>query len=145
MIDPEATNFFQDKAVQADPYAYFDALRSLAPIWREPNYGAFIITGYDEARAIYNDPARFSSCNAVSGPFIKFPVPIEGSDASAVIEEYRDTLPFSDQLPTFDQPRHTAHRRLLMRLLTPQRLKENEEFMWRFADQLIDEFIDKGS
>ena len=28
-------------------------------------------------------------------------------------------LPFSDQLPSFDPPRHTAHRALMMRLLTP--------------------------
>jgi cytochrome P450 len=31
-----------------------------------------------------------------------------------------------------------------MRLLTPKRLKENEEFMWRAADQQIDEFIADG-
>jgi len=32
----------------------------------------------------------------------------------------------------------------LMRLITPKRLKENEVFMWAFADQTIDEFIDRG-
>jgi cytochrome P450 len=31
-----------------------------------------------------------------------------------------------------------------MRLITPKRLKENEEFMWRLADRVIDEFIDDG-
>jgi len=143
--DPEATNFFVDKGVQADPYAYFDALRARAPVWREPNFGVFMVTGYEEARAVYNDPARFSSCNAVSGPFKPFPVPFEGDDVSEVIETYRDTLPFSDQLPSFDQPRHTAHRKLLMRLLTPQRLRENEDFMWRLADQQMDEFVGTGT
>src|SRR5581483_1226096 len=33
---------------------------------------------------------------------------------------------------------------LLMRLITPKRLKENEEFMWRLADRQIDEFHDRG-
>jgi cytochrome P450 len=145
VTDPEATNFFRDKDVQAEPYAYYDALRSLSPVWREPNYGVFMVTGYEEARAVYNDPSRFSSCNAVSGPFVKFSVPFEGDDVSAVIDAHRDELPFSDQLPSFDQPRHTAHRKLLMRLLTPQRLRENEDFMWRYSDQLIDEFIAQGS
>jgi cytochrome P450 len=145
MTDPKTTNFFRDKDVQADPYGYYDALRSSTPVWQEPNYGVFMVTGYEEARAIYNDPARFSSCNAVSGPFVKFPVPFEGDDVSAIIDTYRDVLPFSDQLPSFDQPRHTAHRRLLMQLLTPQRLRENEEFMWRLADRQIDEFLGKGS
>jgi cytochrome P450 len=32
-----------------------------------------------------------------------------------------------------------------MRLLTPKRLKENEDFMWRLADRQIDLFADRGS
>src|SRR5205085_3336188 len=55
-----------------------------------------------------------------------------------------DELPFSDQLPSFDPPKHTAHRALMMRLITPKRLKENEDFMWRLADRQIDEFLAKG-
>src|SRR3546814_12674437 len=31
-----------------------------------------------------------------------------------------------------------------MSLITPKRLKENEEFMWKLADQQIATFIDKG-
>jgi cytochrome P450 family 150 subfamily A5 len=143
--DPEATNFFRDTSVQDDPYAYYDALRSRGPVWQEPHYGVFMVTGYDEARAVYNDPAHFSSCNAISGPFKKFSVPLEGDDVSEIIDRHRDELPFSDQLPSFDPPQHTAHRRLLMRLLTPQRLRANEEFMWRLADHQMDEFIDKGT
>ena len=40
-----------------------------------------------------------------------------------VIEQHRDKLPFSDQLPTLDPPTHTNHRSLLMRLITPKRLR----------------------
>ena len=71
-------------------------------------------------------------------------MPLEGDDISAIIEEHRDALPFSDQLPSFDPPKHTDQRGLLMRLITPKRLKENEEFMWRLADQTFDEFLDRG-
>ncbi|MBV8957410.1 MAG: cytochrome P450 [Actinobacteria bacterium] len=139
------TNFFRDRAVQDDPYAYFDAVRAEGPVWQEPHYGVFMVTGHDEARLVYNDAANFSSCNAVSGPFKKFPVPFEGDDVDHIIEAHRDELPFSDQLPAFDPPRHTAHRSLLMRLLTPGRLRENEEFMWREADRQIDGFLDQGT
>src|SRR3546814_1646388 len=76
-----------------------------------------MVTGHDEAQAVYNDSAQFSSCNAVSGPFVKFPEPFEGDDVTDIIERHRDMLPFSDQLPAFDPPRHTAHRALMMRLL----------------------------
>lgn len=145
MIDLEATNFFRDRAVQDDPYPYYDALRERSPVWQEPHYGVFMVTGYEEALAVYNDAATFSSCNTVSGPFKSFSVPIEGDDISDIIERHRDELPFSDQLPSFDPPKHTAHRRLLMRLLTPQRLRANEEFMWRLADRQMDESIEKGT
>ena len=145
MNDPERINFFTDRSVQDDPYEYFDALRERSPIWQEPHYGVYMVTGYEEAMAIYNDAVHFSSCNAVGGPFKKFSVPLEGDDVSAIIEEHRDELPFSDQLPTFDTPRHTDHRRLLMRLLTPQKLRSNEDFMWRTGDRLMDAFFDSGT
>jgi cytochrome P450 len=72
-------------------------------------------------------------------------VPLEGDDVSPLIDEYRDQLPMSDQLPTLDPPVHTAHRALLMRLITPKRLKENEAFMWRLADGVMEEFLERGA
>jgi cytochrome P450 len=104
-----------------------------------------MVTGYEEAVAVLNDTTSFSNCNTVVGPFARFPVPLEGDDISEIIERYRDDLPFSDQLPSFDPPKHTAHRALLLRLITPKRLKENEEFMWRLADRQLDEFIERGA
>ena len=144
MAGLETANFFRDGSVQADPYAYFDALRTQSPVWREPHYGVFMVTGHDEALAVYNDSATFSSCNVISGPFAKFPEPFEGDDVSDIIERHRDTLPFSDQLPAFDAPRHTAHRALMMRLLTPGRLRANEEFMAQLADRRLDEIVADG-
>ncbi|MBV8979970.1 MAG: cytochrome P450 [Acidimicrobiia bacterium] len=128
----------------ADPYPYFDALRARCPVQREPHKNVVMVTGYDEAMAVYHDTETFSSCTAVTGPFPGFPVPLEGDDVTDVIEQYRDQLPFSDQLPTMDPPVHTAHRGLLLRLITPKRLKENEAFMWRLADRQIDEFLAGG-
>lgn len=144
MTDLADANFFADRAVQDDPYPYFAALRSMAPIVREPNFGVFMVVGYEAALEVYNDSRQFSSCNVVSGPFVPFSVPLEGDDVSDIIEAHRDELPFSDQLPSFDAPKHTDHRGLMMRLLTPRRLRENEEFMGRFADQLLDGILTRG-
>jgi len=143
--DFAAVDFFRARQVWQDPYPYFAWLREQGPAWREPHHGVVMVTGYAEAVRVYNDPETFSSCNAVIGPFADWPVPLEGDDISWIIEEHRDRLPFSDQLPTFDPPTHTAHRGLLMRLITPKRLKENEEFMWRLADRQIDEFHANGT
>ena len=43
-----------------------------------------------------------------------------------------------------DPPDHTRARSVLSRLLTPARLKENEEFIWRLAERQLDEFIANG-
>ena len=144
MTDYNAIDFFRGDELVADPYPYFDWLRAQCPVQRERHHGVMMVTGYDEAVAVYNDTDTFSSCNSPTGPFPGFPVALEGDDVSALIERYRDELPMSDQLLTFDPPIHTAHRALLMRLITPKRLHENEEFMWRLADRQIDEFIDRG-
>src|SRR3954462_6955897 len=144
MTEFDAVDFFRSDAFNADPYQYFDRLREECPVRREPHHGVVMVTGYDEACAIYQDVEGFSSANSVTGPFPGFPVPLEGDDVSDLIEKHRDELPMSDQLPTFDPPKHTDHRALLLRLITPKRLKENEACMWRLADQQIDEFLANG-
>ncbi len=143
----EAYDFFRSNRFVNDPYTYFDYLREQSPVLREPHNGIVMVTGYNEALEVYNDPDRFSSCMSTTGPFAGCPIPLKGhenEDISGLIEAYRDKTPFHDQLPTMDPPMHTAHRSLLMSLITPRRLKENEEFMWKLADQQIDTFISNG-
>lgn len=143
----EQHDFFRTNRFVDDPYSYFDYLRQQGPVVREPHQGIVMVTGYEEALTVYNDPENFSSCMSTSGPMAGCPIPLEGhenEDISELIEEYRDRTPFSDQLPTMDPPVHSDHRALLMRLITPLRLKQNEEFMWQLADQQIDTFISSG-
>jgi cytochrome P450 len=143
--DYDVIDFFRGNELVADPYPYFDWLRTQCPVRREPQQGVYMVTGYDEACAVYNDTDSFSSCNSVTGPFPGFPVPLEGrDDVSELIDQHRNDLPFSDQLTTMDPPEHRDHRHLVMRQLTPKRLKENEVFMWRLADRQIDEFVAEG-
>ena len=144
MTDYDAIDFFRGDELVGDPYPYFDWLRDKCPVRREPHHDVMMVTGYDEAVAVYNDTATFSSCNSPTGPFPGFPVPLEGDDVTELIEEHRGALPMSDQMLTFDPPLHTAHRGLLMRLMTPKRVRENEESMWRLADRQIDELIGRG-
>lgn len=142
-----ALDFFHDDAMVADPYPVLRRMRDTSPVLREPTYGAFVVTGYDEVLAVVGDPETFSSCHSVTGPIPGFPVPLEGradAEVRALIDAHRDELPFSDQLPSFDPPKHTAHRSLLSRLITPKRLRENEEFMWRLADRVLDPFLADG-
>jgi cytochrome P450 len=133
-------NFFTDPALAVNPYPYYEYLRAQCPVVHVPSSGVVAVTGYDELTEVYRDSATFSAVNSSLGPF---PLPFEvcGDDISQQIEVHRDRFPMSEHLVSFDPPRHTAHRALLNGLFTPKRLKENEEFMWRLADQLIDEFV----
>jgi len=143
-VNYDDVDFFRSDELVDDPYPYFDHLRANCPVLQEPHHDVVMVTGYEEAVAVYADSATFSSATSVTGPFPGFAVPLEGDDVTEIIEQHRDELPFFDQLPTFDPPKHTAHRALLMRLITPKRLKENEEFMWRLADRQIEEFLARG-
>ncbi len=140
----EGIDFFRGNDLIVDPYPYFAYLRGQCPVHREAHHDVVMVTGYDEAVSVYMNTGTFSSCNSVTGPFPGFPVPLEGDDVSDLVEQHRDALPFSDQITTMDPPKHKAHRGLLMRLITPKRLRENEDFMWRNADRQIDEFVARG-
>ena len=144
MSDWKTINFFTDESLIENPYPYFEELRSACPVLHLPHLGVVAVTGYDEAAEVYRDPDTYSSCNSVIGPFASFPVPLEGDDVSELVDRYRDQLPMNEHMVTMDPPAHTRERALLMRLITPKRLKDNEAFMWRLADQQLDEFVARG-
>ena len=113
MTDLATANFFRDRAVQDDPYPYFDAVRAASPVWQEPHYGvlhgdrprrghvglqrlgALLVVQRGERPVRARSPSR---SRATTSP--------TSSSATATM------LPFSDQLPSFDPPHHTAHRAL---------------------------------
>jgi cytochrome P450 len=141
--DFESVDFFTDASLIPDPYPYFDQLRQRCPVLSQPEQGVLAITGHREALAVYKDPA-FSSCISVAGPFSGLPFVPEGDDIGALIEAHRAQIPMSEHIVTQDPPVHGRTRGLLSRLLVPKRLKENEDFMWRLADQQLDEFVSRG-
>jgi cytochrome P450 len=144
LSDWTTIDFFSDQSLVEDPYPYFEQLRAACPVLRLPHHGVVAVTGYDEATEVYRDTATFSSCNSVIGPFATFPVPLEGDDVGDIVDRHRDRLPMHEHMVTMDLPDHTRERALLMRLITPKRLRDNEAFMWRLADRQLDELVDDG-
>jgi cytochrome P450 len=144
VTDFEAVDFFTDESLVPDPYPYFDHLRSKCPVVSATPFGVLAVTGYDEALAVYKDPA-FSSCVSVAGPFSGMPIgPGDDDDVTDLIEKHRAQVPMAEHITSQDPPLHTRTRGLMNKLITPKRLKENEEFMWRLADQQLDTFIERG-
>ena len=144
MTDLATADYFSDQDIAQDPYAYLRYLREQNPVFREPHYGVVAVTGYDEVVAAFKDHESFSAVNAIGGPFPPLPFTPEGDDISEQIEAHRHLFPINELMVTMDPPAHTRARSLLNRLLTPARLKENEDFMWELADRQLDEFIANG-
>ncbi|MFI5718988.1 cytochrome P450 [Nocardia sp. NPDC051750] len=144
MTDLASVNYFTDAQVAQDPYEYLAYLRSRNPVFREPHYGVVAVTGYQEANEAFRNTDAFSACVSIGGPFPPLPFVPEGDDITAQIEEHRHHFPIFEHMVTMDPPEHTRARMLLSRLLTPKRLKENEEYMWRLADRQLDEIVARG-
>jgi cytochrome P450 len=139
--DLASVDYFSDQAIAQDPYDYLDYLRSQGPVYREPHHGVVAVTGYAEVMSAFKDTDAFSAVNAIGGPFPPLPFEPEGDDITELIEAHRHLFPINEHLVVMDPPAHTRARSLLSRLLTPKRLKENEDFMWQLVDRQLDEFI----
>src|SRR3546814_8866672 len=144
MTDWQDIDYFFDESLVEDPYPYYEQLRAQCPVLELPHLGVVAVTGYDEANEVYRNTDSFSSVNSVVGPFAPFPVPLEGDDVRDIVAKYRDQMPMHEHMVTMDPPEHTRERGLLMRLITPKRLKANEDFMWGLADRQLDQFLPDG-
>ena len=137
-------DLFTDPELIQDPAPYYAELRERGPVVREPHHGVFLVSSLEEILAIYADLDSFSSVIAPLGPFVELPEVAAGESLADVVARRRHEIPLSDLLPALDPPEHTRHRALLKKIFTPNRLKENEEFMSTLADGLIDELADRG-
>jgi hypothetical protein len=66
-MDYAAVDYFSETSLIDDPDPYYDFQLAHGPVWREPHYGMFVVSGYDEVASVQRDPETFSSCNAFSG------------------------------------------------------------------------------
>jgi cytochrome P450 len=143
-INPADVDFFTDPDVAAKAEPWFDHMIANHPVFREPKYGVVIVTGYEEALQVYHQPDVYSSINRTGGPVVDLPFEVVGDDISDLLEQHRSFFPQNDQIVTFDPPVHTDHRAILMGLITPKRLKENEQFLKDTADRILDELLPTG-
>ena len=138
---------YTDPSLTSDPYRLLDYLAAHKPVYLEPHHGVVMVTGHEEAIAVLRAHDVFSSSTIVAGPdpMSLFPERPEGDDITEYVNSHRQYLPQNDQIVSSDPPGHTAQRALLMGLITPKRLKENEEFIWRLTDRQLDEMLPRGT
>jgi len=146
VTDPDLAtlDFFTNPAFVPDPQPYFDYLRERGPVVRESHHGVVAVTGYAETLEVFKDADQWSNCVAVGGPFPPLPFTPKGDDIDDLIDAHRTQMPLHEHMVAMDPPNHTRARSLLSRLLTPSRLKANQDFLWELADTQLDEFVGSG-
>ncbi len=143
MTDLADADVFTDDAIAQKPFDYFEALRARGPITPLGFRNVVAVTGYDEGVAIYKDDVHFSAINTVTGPYL----PMEYDSSRPIdeqIEECRNGNPYLMTIMSEDEERHARSKTILNGIITPARLKANEEYMYQLADEIIDEFIGDG-
>lgn len=113
-----------DPAIMQDPYAVFDEVRSKCPLGHSDQLGGFYFpTSYEGVKRAFSDFRSFTSTDGTGLP--RQPLPL---------------LPVD-----LDPPVHTAWRRTLNRFFTIDAAHADRERIQGIADELIDQFIERGS
>jgi hypothetical protein len=110
---------FYDASFQEDPYPAYTRLRAEAPVYREPRYGSFVVTRYQDVDDVLRDHETFSSA---AGP-APMPMPEGG-------------LPL---LAATDPPYHDQLRGLVNRAFTPRRIASSAPGIRMRAKELVAE------
>jgi cytochrome P450 len=124
----------------ADPYPFFARLRREAPVFREPDYGVYLVSRFDDIETVSRRTDVFSSAAVTTGPF----VPLTFAADAHAVAEHRAQSPNVEKLFHNDPPDHTRYRALVAPLFLPSRMIGVEAELRAYADELIDRFIDDG-
>jgi cytochrome P450 len=152
---PVEVSFF-DPAVNDCPYPAYRRLRDDAPVWKDPLTGMYVITRYDDIRAILLDTTRFS--NGVgngannTGKAVKPDDPEEAKRQAEIARQALEMTKLYEEkgwvpapsLDALDEPKHMQERRLFDFAFRPAAVKELEPYVEEVAYRLVDDFLDDG-
>jgi len=130
-----------DPAVQRDPFPHYRRLREQDPVLRMPESGFYVLTRYEDVRAVLRDTETYSNTLDLAD--------LSGERARRLGALFNERLAEKGwaHVPTLhqsDPPEHTRYRRLLNRVFSPGRVRQMVPDVERICHQLIDAFIDRG-
>jgi len=132
----QAFNPFEEAYLQ-DPPAYVRWARDKEPVFFSPELGYWVVTRYDDIKAIFRDHGSFSPANALEKITPPSPAVLD------VLATYGYAM--GKTLVNEDEPAHMARRRLLLEPFTPQALKHHEPMVRKLCRSYVDRFINEGN
>ncbi|WAI84912.1 MULTISPECIES: cytochrome P450/oxidoreductase [Achromobacter] len=136
-VSPRAAEFdpFGD-GYQQDPPEYVRWAREQEPVFYSPKLGYWVVTRYEDIKAIFRDNITFSPSIALEK------ITPTGPEANAVLESYGYAM--NRTLVNEDEPAHMPRRRVLMDPFTPEELKHHEPMVRRLTREYVDRFVNDG-
>jgi len=139
MTNAPDVNLF-DADVQDSPYEAYDELRRVAPVFREPASGMYVVTRYDDVREVLRDTDRFrSGIRPSTGS------PELNARRARLVDLYREKgwVPGSS-LAGYDGQPHADIRALFTKAFRARRIRALESFVEMTARDLVDAFAREG-
>lgn len=128
-----------DHAIQAQPHAYYRAMRKGDPVHYDARLGSWLVTRHEDILAVQADPITFSVKHGY-----------HEQQARGMHEEFRAYLRehgggyFPDAIMS-DPPYHTRIRKLMENAFTAHRVKDLEPRIAEVVGDLLDSVADRGS
>jgi cytochrome P450/ferredoxin-NADP reductase len=125
-----------EPAYQQDPAASLSWARQEEPVFYSPELGYWVVTRYEDVKAVFRDHLLFSPSVALEKITPATPQVLE------ILQSYGFAM--NRTMVNEDEPDHMARRRLLMEAFLPENLIRFEPVVRDLARQYMDRFIDKG-
>ncbi|MFC4003275.1 cytochrome P450/oxidoreductase [Prauserella oleivorans] len=123
-------------AYQADPPASLRWSRDEEPVFYSPSLGYWVVTRYDDVKAVFRDNITFSPSIALEK------ITPVSEEATATLAKYDYGM--NRTLVNEDEPEHMPRRRVLMEPFTPEQLAHHEPMVRRLTREYVDRFVDSG-
>lgn len=134
-FSPQVADQFQPFAI-ADPFPFYALARAEAPIFYNAQLDYWVVSRYEDVRAIFRDPATFSSENTQSSYHAR----------PAAVQQVLDDGGFegTSGLSARQPPDHTRIRAFVNKAFTPRRVASLEPFIRDLTARTIAAFERDG-
>ena len=133
---PVASIDFFAPAVNDCPYPAYRTMRDEAPVWLDERTKMYIVTRYDDVKAVLRDTERFVNRR----PEIR---PGRRTELTLALYKEKGWVP-GPTLAGRDDPNHKEMRGLFNHAFRPNKIRALEPQLEELAQRLVDDFIDDG-
>jgi cytochrome P450 len=132
-----------DSKLQNCPYDAYQLLRDDAPVWIDPITGFYVVTRFEDMRAILLDTKNFNNGMQQGQGNSRSQLDSDRAGRMLALYEEKGWVPGAT-LAGRDDPNHKQMRAMFNEAFKPKKIEGMDPFVRDTAYRLIDAFVDKG-